>query len=252
MGMNLSMDVSDYKYGRDVKFQDSYFPIGPYSIKVEKISPDKVFLISMISFLISISLGFVVLFLTKRFILLIYGAFALFFSYSYLFPPFEFYKKGVGEISTFFNFGPGIFLGSYVLQGGVPGISEILISISLGLVIVAILHGNNWRDMDDDLKAGVRTVANILGEKGSMFYYLSLIWLSYPLLVLAVYFNPKFFPILGSFLTIPRAVKLTKIALNNKNWNRNLLDVLTANFTALHMYFSVGLMLIYIILQHFL
>lgn len=160
--------------------------------------------------------------------------------------------NALGDLAVFISFGPGIFLGSYVLQGGVPGISEILISIALGLVIVAILHGNNWRDMDDDLMSGVRTVANILSEKGSMIYYLLLIWLSYPLFGLAVYFKPEFFPILGSFLTIPWAVKLSKIALNKRNWNRNLLDLLTAQFTALHMYFSVGSMLIYIILQHFL
>ncbi len=43
MGMNHSMNVGDYKYGKDVKFQDSYFSIGPYSTKVEKISPEKIF-----------------------------------------------------------------------------------------------------------------------------------------------------------------------------------------------------------------
>ncbi len=138
MGMNLSMDVSDYKYGRDVKFQYSYFPIGPYSIKVEKISSKKVFLLSMVSFLISISLGFIVLFLTKKFILLIYGALALFFSYAYLFPPFEFYKKGVGEISTFFNFGPLLFLGSLTALGVDININYILISIFFGLSTSAI------------------------------------------------------------------------------------------------------------------
>jgi len=160
--------------------------------------------------------------------------------------------NALGDLAVFIAFGPGIFLGSYVLQGGVPGISEILISIALGLIIVAILHGNNWRDIEDDLKSGVRTVANILGEKGSMIYYLALIWLSYPLFGLAVYFKPEYFPILGSFLTIPWAVKLSKIALNKRNWKRNLLDLLTAQFTALHMYFTVGSVLIYMILQHFL
>ncbi len=138
MGMNLSMDVSDYKYGKDVKFQDSYFPIGPYSIKVEKISPEKVFLLSMVSFLISISLGFIALFLTKKLTLLIFGALALFFSYAYLFPPFEFYKKGVGEISTFFNFGPLLFLGSLTALGVDININYILISIFFGLSTSAI------------------------------------------------------------------------------------------------------------------
>ncbi|MGC8497688.1 MAG: UbiA family prenyltransferase [Thermoplasmata archaeon] len=158
----------------------------------------------------------------------------------------------LGDLAVFLAFGPGIFLGSYILQGGTIKISEILISISLGLIIVAILHANNWRDMSDDLSSGVRTVASILREKGSMIYYLFLIWFSFPLFLLAVYFNHNFFPILGAFLTIPWAVQLSRVALNSKNWNRNVLDVKTANFTALHMYFSVGFMIIYLVAERLL
>ncbi len=220
-------------------------------VLVDRIMDPKKFLIYVISLFITGSIIGTVLMILKNQIIP-YVLIGLIAGILYGIPKIGWKWIALGDLAVFLAFGPGIFLGSYVLQGGVPGISEILISISLGFVIVAILHGNNWRDMDDDLKAGVRTVANILGEKGSMIYYLSLIWLSYPLFVFAVYFNPKFFPILGSFLTIPWAVKLTKIALNKSNWNRNLLDVLTANFTALHMYFSVGFMLIYITLLHFL
>lgn len=156
----------------------------------------------------------------------------------------------LGDLAVFLAFGPGIFLGSYVLQGGKIGNSEILISISLGLIIVAILHANNWRDMEDDRKSGVRTVASLLGEKGSMIYFISMIWISFPLFIAAVIFDHSLFPILGSLLTIPWAVSLTKIALNRRNWNRNLLDIKTANFTALHMYFSVGFIIIFLLLGH--
>ncbi|MEM3966020.1 MAG: hypothetical protein QXP79_05450, partial [Thermoplasmata archaeon] len=100
--------------------------------------------------------------------------------------------------------------------------------------------------------SNVKTVAIILGEKGSMLYYIFLIWISFPLFLLAVYYNPNFFPILGSFLTIPWAIKLTKIALNKRNWNRNLLDIKTASFTALHLYFSVGFLIVYMLVIKFL
>ena len=160
--------------------------------------------------------------------------------------------QALGDFAVFLAFGPGIFLGSYMLQGGTIRISEILISISLGFIIVAILHANNWRDMEDDRISNVKTVAIILGEKGSMLYYIFLIWISFPLFLLAVYYNPNFFPILGSFLTIPWAIKLTKIALNKRNWNRNLLDIKTASFTALHLYFSVGFLIVYMLVIKFL
>jgi len=167
-------------------------------------------------------------------------------------PKFGWKWHAFGDLAVFLAFGPGIFLGSYVLQGGKIGISEILVSISLGLIIVAILHANNWRDMEDDRKLGVWTVASLLGEKGSMIYFISLIWISYPLFIFAVIFDHSLFPILGSLLTIPWAISLTKIALNKRNWARNLLDIKTANFTALHMYFSVCFLIIFILIMHIL
>jgi len=167
-------------------------------------------------------------------------------------PKFGWKCHALGDLAVFLAFGPGIFLGSYVLQGGKIGISEILVSISLGLIIVAILHANNWRDMEDDRKLGVWTVASLLGEKGSMIYFISLVWISYPLFIFAVIFDHSLFPILGSLLTIPWAISLTKIALNKRNWARNLLDIKTANFTALHMYFSVCFLIIFILIMHIL
>ncbi len=224
---------------------------GGSRVLVDRILNPRIFLIYIIALFISGSTIGIILMILKPEIIP-YVLIGLFAGILYGVPKLGWKWIALGDFAVFLAFGPGIFLGSYALQGGTPGISEILISISIGIVIVAILHGNNWRDMDDDLKAGVRTVANILGEKGSMIYYLLLIWLSYPLLAMAVFFNLKFFPILGSFLTIPWAWKLTKIALNKRNWNRNLLDVLTANFTALHMYFSVGFMIVYILIIHFI
>ncbi len=166
-------------------------------------------------------------------------------------PKFGWKRVALGDLAVFLAFGPGIFLGSLVLQGGKVGIPQLLISFSLGMIIVAILHGNNWRDIKDDKEAGVRTVALYLGEKGSFYYYVTLIWASYPLFVLAVILEPRLFPILGALLTIPWAVKLTKIATNSKNMKRNLLDMLTANFTSLHIYFSVLFLVIFLVLVYY-
>ncbi len=166
-------------------------------------------------------------------------------------PKFGWKRIALGDLAVFLAFGPGIFLGSLVLQGGVVGVPQLLISFSLGMIIVAILHGNNWRDIKDDKEAGVKTVALYLGDKGSLIYYVALIWLSYPLFIIAVILEPRLFPILGALLTIPWAIRLTRIAGNSRNMKRNLLDMLTANFTSLHIYFSVVFLAVFLVIIYF-
>jgi len=157
-------------------------------------------------------------------------------------------RIALGDLAVFLAFGPGIFLGSLVLESGKISTPILLISFSLGMIIVAILHGNNWRDVKDDREAGVRTVSGILGERGSLIYYLILIWASYPLFIISVLLDHRLFPILGALLTIPWAVRLTNIARNPKNMKRNLLDMLTAQFTSLHIYFSVAFLLAFFLI----
>ncbi len=188
-------------------------------------------------FIIGLALGIYLIVL--RPVVLPYVIIGLIAGLLYGLPKFGWKRIALGDLAVFLAFGPGIFLGSLVLQGGVVGIPQILISFSLGMIIVAILHGNNWRDIKDDKEAGVKTVALYLGDKGSLIYYVTLIWASYPLFVVAVLIEPRLFPILGALLTIPWAIRLTRIAGNAKNMKRNLLDMLTANFTSLHIYFSV-------------
>ncbi|MBP1357010.1 MAG: hypothetical protein JZD40_00750, partial [Sulfolobus sp.] len=64
--------------------------------------------------------------------------------------------------------------------------------------------------------------------------------------------DSRLIPVLGSFLTLPWAVRLTKIALDNKNWKRNILDALTGQFQSLHMYFTIAFLVGYIIVSRLL
>ncbi|MGC8568894.1 MAG: UbiA family prenyltransferase [Nitrososphaeria archaeon] len=155
----------------------------------------------------------------------------------------------LGDLGVMLAFGPGIVLGTETLMGARVDVSSVLVSVAIGMVIVAVLHANNWRDVDDDRRAGVVTLASLLGETGSRIYYLSLIWLSYLLFVVAVVLNHSYWPILGSFLTVPWALRLTRIAMNPRDWNRRILDQRTGFFTALHMYFSIAFLLLALLLH---
>lgn len=158
----------------------------------------------------------------------------------YALPRFGLKSNALGDLGVFIAFGPGIVLGSILLVGARPTAADVLVSFGIGMVIVAVLHANNWRDIRSDLAAGVKTLAALLGERGSKYYYLGLIWLSYAAFAAAVMLDPLDWPVLGSLLTVPWAVRLTKIALNERDWNRKVLDVRTGFFTALHMYFTIA------------
>ena len=146
-------------------------------------------------------------------------------------PKIGFKKYAMGDLAVFVAWSPGIFLGSFVLQGGVITLPILLISFAVALLTVNVLHGNNWRDIEDDRKTGVRTVANLLGEEGSKFYYYSLIWVPYLLVIVAYFLSNSLYPLFAVMLTVPLAIQLTNIAKNRKNIKRGMLDMLTARAT---------------------
>ncbi|MBP7276298.1 MAG: prenyltransferase [Kiritimatiellae bacterium] len=81
----------------------------------------------------------------------------------------------LGDLAVFLAFGPLIGLGSWMVQTGVYSPIPLWTLTPFGLVVIAVLHANNWRDIADDRAAGVRTVASVLGDRGSLIYYTALI-----------------------------------------------------------------------------
>ncbi|MGC8615391.1 MAG: hypothetical protein ACP5UU_06275, partial [Thermoprotei archaeon] len=68
----------------------------------------------------------------------------------------------------------------------------------------------------------------------------------------AVLAEPRLFPILGSLLTVPWALRLTKATRDPADPLRDRLDMETAKFTALHMYFTVAFVLLFRLIPYLL
>ena len=47
----------------------------------------------------------------------------------------------------------------------------VLWTVPMALLVIAILHANNWRDIRSDGERRVKTVAGLLGDRGSLAYY---------------------------------------------------------------------------------
>jgi 1,4-dihydroxy-2-naphthoate octaprenyltransferase len=56
----------------------------------------------------------------------------------------------------------------------------------VGLLVAAILHGNEWRDIGEDTRAGIVTLSTRLGRDWAHYGYLALVLGAYVTLGLAV------------------------------------------------------------------
>ena len=100
-----------------------------------------------------------------------------------------------------------------------------------GMLVVAILHANNTRDMLLDKAAGIRTQAILLGLEGSQVAYQTILILAYLLVVTAVWLsivNPLVFVVLLTFPLAMRNIRLMRSATIDNLGVIGLLDVNTA------------------------
>ncbi len=235
---NILNGYFDFKTGNDNKLS-----MTSTRVFIDKIVPvKKVLIFSVIMLIISVLIG--IYFSIVNHIILLFLLIGILSGILYSLPKYGFKKLALGDLSVFIIWSL-IFLGSYVLQHGIINISILLVSFSIGILTVNILHANNWRDINDDKNAGVKTVALLAGEKGSEIYYMLLLYLPYILIVIAILLNLYLYPLIVIVITIPMAYKLTKTALNKKNIN--MLDMFTARYT---LFFAITAIVPYFLIKY--
>lgn len=118
--------------------------------------------------------------------------------------------RALGDLLIFIIFGQLIALGTaYAMTGRV--LPEVLaVSAPAGLLIVNILHANNTRDILFDRKAGISTLAMLMGMKASKAEYVVLTAASYLAVAAMVLTGTLPMLCLMVFITLPLAVKNIK------------------------------------------
>lgn len=138
--MNVSMDIFDFKNNIPLRNGETLFPLGPYSILIGKFKLSSLKILAAISIVIAFIDALFILFISKEVILLYIGIFAIFLSMIYLIPPFKLAYRGIGEVSTFFDFGLLPLIGSVIALHGEINYSIIAASIFLGGMASAIRY----------------------------------------------------------------------------------------------------------------
>jgi 1,4-dihydroxy-2-naphthoate octaprenyltransferase len=158
--LNISMDYFDNMNGRKLKNADTFYPIGSYFIEKMGFKPEKLRKSFVILTTIAVITGLFTVYITRNIVLLYLGLTAVFLSLLYVIPPFKLGARGIGEIATFFSFGPFPLLGTVIALGGTMNREYIFLSVSLGLLASAIrfLHHIPEDRIDGNRVKNFRTI----------------------------------------------------------------------------------------------
>ncbi|MEX1019720.1 MAG: 1,4-dihydroxy-2-naphthoate octaprenyltransferase [Litorilinea sp.] len=206
-GTNLINDYYDWKKGTDTAES-----LGPNrAFKEGMLSAHQVFWGGILFFAIGSALG-IYLVATRGVFILYLGIFSVLAGWFYTAGPAAFAYTGLGEVVVFLFMGPIMVLGSFFVQTQVISWEVVWVSVPVGMLVAAILHANNMRDLEDDRANNKRTLANLLGRRASRWEYGLLVGGSYLLLVLLVILQLAPTLVLLALLTLPNAVNLMQIA----------------------------------------
>jgi 1,4-dihydroxy-2-naphthoate octaprenyltransferase len=92
----------------------------------------------------------------------------------YTAPPFQLKYRAFGDLVIFLSFAVGISLGSWYVQTGHLSWTPAIWAVPQSMLVVGILHANNWRDIVRDSALGARSVAQLFGAQYSYQYYVFL------------------------------------------------------------------------------
>jgi 1,4-dihydroxy-2-naphthoate polyprenyltransferase len=142
--------------------------------------------------------------------ILVVGVLSVLAGYAYTGGPLPLGYIGLGDLTVFVFMGPVIVLGAYYVQVHAISRAVIWASVPLAALVTAILVVNNLRDIDDDRRAGKRTLATFLGSRFTRVEYVGLVIGTYLASVAGVAL--RFLPLATALvlLTVPQAIRLCR------------------------------------------
>ncbi len=206
MGTNLTNDYYDFRKGADVP---GTLGMGG-SILRGDLTPRQVLTGAILSFLVGIVIGLYLVSITGPFIFWL-GLLSVAAGFFYTAGPFALAYVGLGEVAVFIFMGPVMVIGSYYVQAQTVTWPVVLASLPVGLLVAAILHANNLRDLDSDRQIGKRTLATLLGRSGANMEYYLLVGGTYLSLAVMVLLGVAPWLTLISILTLPFAIRLMRV-----------------------------------------
>lgn len=231
-GTNLVNDYFDHVKGTDT--QDSFGPSGV--IQRGLLSPPTLLAGGVAAFVVGAAIGLIIATLTGWPVLAL-GVASVAAGYFYTASPVSLAYRGLGEVVVFIFMGPVIVLGAYYVQTERFGWQPFVASLPVALLVAAILHANNIRDIDGDRRNGKWTLAALAGRPMADYEFFVLALAGYAVVVLMVVTGAAPWPVLITLITLPLALRLARAASAGRS--PRALNVVLAQTAGLHMLFGV-------------
>ena len=181
IGTNVTNEIYDVRKGIDTITS----PRASHAILKGRMSERAAYALALGAFAAAAAVG-VALILARGWPIVALGLAGLAGGYFYTAPPFEYKFRALGLPLVFLLMGPLMTLGSYFAVSGRWSPVALVLSLPIGLLVAAILHGNEWRDIREDTRAGIVTLSARIGREWAHYSYLGLTLGAYMVLALAV------------------------------------------------------------------
>jgi 1,4-dihydroxy-2-naphthoate octaprenyltransferase len=180
-GTNVTNEVYDVRKGIDTITS----PRASHAIVKGRITERAALAVAASAFALAVAVGLYLVSLRGPAIIGL-GLVGLIGGWGYTAPPLEYKNRALGVPLVFVLMGPLMVEGSYYAVSGAWSLTALVLSIPIGLLVAAILHGNEWRDIREDSRAGISTLSATIGQRWAHYGYVGLVLGAYMVLALSV------------------------------------------------------------------
>ncbi len=207
---NLINEYYDFKRGAEDQKQAGQGMI----LKNALLSPREILVSAVITVVAGAAIGLFLLFHSGIWLLLI-GLGGVLVVITYTAGPYPLAYHGLGEVAVFIFMGPLMILGAYYVMAVRLDWTPVLVGFPVGLMVAAILHANNVRDIESDAAVNKRTLAVMLGPRAARIEYAALVGGAYTAVALLILVGV--IPITAAvvLVTLPEALRLIRLVTEN-------------------------------------
>lgn len=211
IGSNLANDVFDFERGTDTPER-----LGPLRVTQAGLLTPREVKAGMAAVFVLAALPGLYLIRIGGWPILAVGIASILAAIAYTGGPYPLGYHGLGEPFVFVFFGVASVAGTFYVQAGSVSPAAWWMTVPLGLLITAILVVNNLRDVEEDRRAGKRTLAVRLGERGTRAEYLLCLAAAYLSVPLGAGIGLLPWAALTAWLSAPLAFRASRVVLTRR------------------------------------
>ena len=233
VGTNVVNEIYDVRRGVDAITS----PRASHALLKGVVSERAAFAIAYAAFGLAatIGLGLVVL---RGWPIALLGLAGLIGGWGYTAPPLEYKYRALGVPLVFVLMGPLMVSGTYYALTGQFDARALVLSVPIGLLVAAILHGNAWRDISEDRRAGVRTLSGMVGRGAAHLGYLGLVLGAYVALAVGVMLAALPATALLAMLSLPLVAQVLRSSELGATGQARAISMIDLETARLHMAFG--------------